>query len=145
MTQKDYEDIPGTYVFDADRSREGYHLNMFCISLGKQPNREAFKADPEGYLDQYPMTPEQRQAVLDREVGGPTLQRVPSETIARAHVGSFAVVAPPVRIRPGACAVWDRSHDCGQGRRARQSPFGPAPPTTVRTKGGTHLPSSRPR
>ena len=65
--QKDYEDIPGTFVFDADRSREGYHLNMFCISLGKQAGRDAFKADPEGYLDRFPMTPEQRQAVRDRD------------------------------------------------------------------------------
>lgn len=42
---KDYEDIPGTFVFDADRGREGYHLNQFCISLRKAPNREAFGAD----------------------------------------------------------------------------------------------------
>lgn len=67
MTKKDYEDIPGTFVFDADRSREGYHLNQFCISLGKGPNREAFKAGEEAYLDKYPMTAEQRQAVLDRD------------------------------------------------------------------------------
>jgi protocatechuate 4,5-dioxygenase alpha chain len=65
--KKDYEDIPGTFVFDADRSREGYHLNQFCISLGKQVNRDAFKADEEAYLDKFPMKPEQRQAVLDRD------------------------------------------------------------------------------
>ncbi len=67
MTKKEYEDIPGTFVFDADRSREGYHLNQFCISLGKQTNREAFKAGEETYLDAYPMTEEQRQAVLTRD------------------------------------------------------------------------------
>ncbi|MWD30061.1 protocatechuate 4,5-dioxygenase subunit alpha [Aquicoccus sp. SCR17] len=67
MTKKEYEDIPGTFVFDADRSREGYHLNMFCISLGKQVNRDAFKADPEAYLDKYPMTADQRAAILARD------------------------------------------------------------------------------
>lgn len=67
MTKKDYEDIPGTFVFDADRSREGYHLNQFCISLRLQKNRDAFNADEEAYLDAYPMTPEQRDAVLKRE------------------------------------------------------------------------------
>lgn len=67
MTQKDYEDIPGTFVFDADRSREGYHLNQFCISLRLQKNRDAFNAGEEAYLDQYPMTGEQRQAVRDRD------------------------------------------------------------------------------
>lgn len=73
---KDYDDIPGTFVFDADRSREGYHLNMFCISLRLQANRDAFRADPEAYLDRYAMSAEQRQAVRDRawnrliELGG---------------------------------------------------------------------------
>ncbi|EDZ40812.1 MAG: protocatechuate 4,5-dioxygenase subunit alpha [Planktotalea sp.] len=65
--EKNYEDIPGTYVFDADRSREGYHLNMFCISMRQAKNREAMKEDPEAYLAKYPMTAEQRQAVRDRD------------------------------------------------------------------------------
>lgn len=65
--EKNYEDIPGTYVFDADRSREGYHLNMFCISMRQAKNREAMKEDPEAYLAKYPMTEEQRQAVRDRD------------------------------------------------------------------------------
>lgn len=76
MPQKDYEDIPGTFVFDADRSREGYHLNQFCISLRLQTNRDAFNADEETYLSGYSMTAEQRNAVLERnwnrllELGG---------------------------------------------------------------------------
>lgn len=65
--KKDYEDIPGTFVFDADRGREGYQLNQFCISLRLQKNRDAFGADEEAYLDAYKMTGEQRQAVLDRD------------------------------------------------------------------------------
>jgi protocatechuate 4,5-dioxygenase alpha chain len=74
--KKDYEDIPGTFVFDADRGREGYQLNQFCISLRLQKNRDAFTADEPAYLDGYKMTPEQRAAVLDRnwnrmlELGG---------------------------------------------------------------------------
>ncbi|PIE13215.1 MAG: protocatechuate 4,5-dioxygenase subunit alpha [Rhodobacterales bacterium] len=67
MTEKDYDDIPGTLVFDADRSREGYHLNQFCISLRRQANRDAFNADEAAYLDKYPMTPEQRAAVQARD------------------------------------------------------------------------------
>ena len=63
---RDYNDIPGTYVMDGKHSRKGYHLNMFCMSLNKAENREAFRADEEAYLDTFPMTPEQRQAVLDR-------------------------------------------------------------------------------
>ena len=45
MTKKEYDDIPGTFVFDADRSREGYHLNQFCISLRLQKNRDDFNED----------------------------------------------------------------------------------------------------
>ena len=65
--EKNYEDIPGTYVFDADRSREGYHLNMFFISMRQAKNRESMREDPEAYLAKYPMTEEQRQAVRDRD------------------------------------------------------------------------------
>lgn len=64
--EKEYDDIPGTYVFDADRSREGYHLNMFCISLSKQENRDALAKDPEAYMARFPMSEAQKQAVRDR-------------------------------------------------------------------------------
>ena len=66
-TEPTYEDIPGTFVFDAKRSREGYHLNMFCMSLMKAENRKAFKADEARYLDKFPLTPEQREAILKRQ------------------------------------------------------------------------------
>ena len=62
---KNYLDIPGTTVFDADQSRKGYHLNQFCMSLMKHENRERFKADQRAYLDEWPMTQAQKQAVLD--------------------------------------------------------------------------------
>lgn len=61
------EDIPGTRIFTAARARQGYHLNQFAMSLMKPVNREAFKADERAYLDQWPMTAEQRHAVLKRD------------------------------------------------------------------------------
>jgi protocatechuate 4,5-dioxygenase alpha chain len=66
-TQKDYDDIPGTFVFDADRSRQGYHLNMFCMSLMKAENRKAFKENEASYLDRFALTPQQREAILKRD------------------------------------------------------------------------------
>jgi protocatechuate 4,5-dioxygenase alpha chain len=66
-TQTEFDDIPGTYLFDRHRSREGYHLNMFYFSLMKDENRKAFLADEENYLDRFPMTPEQRKAVIARD------------------------------------------------------------------------------
>jgi len=65
--KKPYDDIPGTTIFDAERSRQGYHLNMFAMSLMKAGNRERFKADERAYLDEWPMTEDQKQAVLDRD------------------------------------------------------------------------------
>ena len=64
---KDYDDIPGTYVFDGRHCRKGYHLNMFCMSLNKAEGRDAFRADEAAYLSRFPMTEAQRQAVLDRD------------------------------------------------------------------------------
>jgi protocatechuate 4,5-dioxygenase alpha chain len=71
-----YDDIPGTFVFDAERSREGYGINMFCMSLMKDENRKAFKADEAGYLKKFRLTPDQEDAILTRnynrmlELGG---------------------------------------------------------------------------
>lgn len=62
-----FEDIPGTRVFTAKRARQGYHLNQFAMSLMKPENRERWKADEGAYLDEWPLSDEQKQAVLDRD------------------------------------------------------------------------------
>ena len=63
----DYDDIPGTTVFDAARARDGYPINSFCMSLMKDENRKAFKADEAAYLKQFHMSPEQEKAILTRD------------------------------------------------------------------------------
>lgn len=63
----DYEDIPGTYVFNGRRCREGYHLNKFCKSLDVEANRNDFRVNPSDYLDNFPMTPEQRDLIEKRD------------------------------------------------------------------------------
>jgi protocatechuate 4,5-dioxygenase, alpha chain len=65
--QHEYDDIPGTFVFDAERSREGYGINMFCMSLMKDANRKAFKANEAEYLKKFNLTPAQAEAVLKRD------------------------------------------------------------------------------
>ena len=64
---KPYRDVPGTTIFDAEQARRGYHLNMFCMSLMRADNRARFKAGERAYLDDWPMTEEQKQAVLARD------------------------------------------------------------------------------
>jgi len=63
----EFDDIPGTTVFTAQRSHEGFHLNQFCMSLIKPENRERFKRDNRAYLDEWPMTEAQKQGVIDRD------------------------------------------------------------------------------
>ena len=65
---KPYLNIPGTTIFDADQARKGYWLNQFCMSLMKAENRERFKVNELGYLEEWLMTEEQKKAVLARDL-----------------------------------------------------------------------------
>jgi len=58
-----FDDIPGTRIYTAKRARQGYHLNQFAMSLMKAENREAWKADEKAYLERWPMSEAQKQAV----------------------------------------------------------------------------------
>ncbi len=63
----EFDDIPGTRVFTAARARKGYWLNQFCMTLMKAENRQRFRADERAYLDEWPMTEAQKQAVMARD------------------------------------------------------------------------------
>src|SRR5260370_41816163 len=63
----EFDDVPGTRVFTAERARQGFPLNQFCMSLMKPENRERFKVGERAFLDEWPLTEAQKQAVLDRD------------------------------------------------------------------------------
>lgn len=65
--ERDYHDVPGTYVLDGEHCRKGYAVNMFCMSLNQQTNRDAFRTGPDRYLDRFDLTVEQRRAILERD------------------------------------------------------------------------------
>jgi protocatechuate 4,5-dioxygenase alpha chain len=65
--ERDYHDIPGSYVQDGAHYRAGFRLNMFCMSLSDACNRDAFKSDEATYLGRFKLTQAQRNAVLNRE------------------------------------------------------------------------------
>jgi protocatechuate 4,5-dioxygenase alpha chain len=65
---KPYLDVPGTTVFDTEQARRGYWLNQFCMSLMSAENRARFKRDEAAYLDEWAMSADQKQAVLDRDM-----------------------------------------------------------------------------
>jgi protocatechuate 4,5-dioxygenase, alpha chain len=63
----EFSDIPGTTLFTTLSSRRAYQLHKFCQSLMKADNRAEFKSNEAAYLERFPMSPEQRQAVRDRD------------------------------------------------------------------------------
>jgi protocatechuate 4,5-dioxygenase alpha chain len=63
----EFDDIPGTRVFTAQRARKGYWLNQFAMSLMKEENRERFKADNAAYLAEWNLSDAARKAVLARD------------------------------------------------------------------------------
>lgn len=62
-----FKDIPGTTIFTLEHARKGFWLNQFCMSLRTEENRKRFLADNRKYLDEWQMTEEQKQAVIDRD------------------------------------------------------------------------------
>ena len=61
------EDIPGTRIFTAARARMGYQMNQCAMSLMNAENRARFKANERAYLDEWPLSEDQKQALLDRD------------------------------------------------------------------------------
>jgi len=63
-------DIPGTTLFDGKMAMKGYALNKMCYSFNKAENREAFRADEEGFMQAYGLNDEQKAAIRARDVLG---------------------------------------------------------------------------
>ncbi|HMN66267.1 MAG: protocatechuate 4,5-dioxygenase subunit alpha [Burkholderiaceae bacterium] len=60
--------IPGTTVFDGEQARKGYALNKMCFSFNEAANRAEFLRDEDAYCAKYGLTPQQREAIRNRNV-----------------------------------------------------------------------------
>lgn len=60
--------IPGTTPFDGNVAKKGYALNKMCFSFNDKANRDAFVADPEAYMQQYGLNPQQAEAIRSKQV-----------------------------------------------------------------------------
>lgn len=60
--------IPGTHLFDGAAAQRGYALNAMCYSFNDAANRQAFLSDEDAYCARFNLTPEQREAVAERNV-----------------------------------------------------------------------------
>ena len=63
----DYDDIPGTYVFNGENACTAYGLNKLLFSFNHEQNRKAFEENPAAYADQFRLTEEQRAALLGKD------------------------------------------------------------------------------
>ena len=66
----DYDDIPGTYVFNGENAYHAFGLNKLLFSFNHEENRKAFAEDPAAYADKFDLTPEQREALLGKDFLG---------------------------------------------------------------------------
>ena len=67
MSREDRLAGPDTYVFDGAASRLGYRMNKMFMSLRDAQAREAFLADEAAYCDRFGLSPQHKQAVLERD------------------------------------------------------------------------------
>lgn len=65
---KKIEAIPGTTIFDGVQAQKGYQLNKMCFSFNDAWCREEFLADEDAYCDKFELTPEQKDAIKERNV-----------------------------------------------------------------------------
>jgi protocatechuate 4,5-dioxygenase alpha chain len=63
----DYDDIPGTYVFNGENAYTAFGLNKLLFSFNHEENRKAFEEDPAAYADRFKLTDEQRNALLGKD------------------------------------------------------------------------------
>jgi protocatechuate 4,5-dioxygenase alpha chain len=66
----DYEDIPGTYVFDGRHAHGAYPLNKLLFSFNTEENRSEFDADPAAYCDKFGVTGKYKEMVVKKDFLG---------------------------------------------------------------------------
>ena len=63
-----HHNIPGTTLFDGDLAQKGLALNRMCFSFNSAGNRADFLRDEDAYCRRFGLTPQQREAVRQRNV-----------------------------------------------------------------------------
>jgi protocatechuate 4,5-dioxygenase, alpha chain len=69
-TKHDYEDIPGTYVFDGKHAHGAYALNKLLFSFNNEQNRTEFDRDPAAYCDKFDVSGKYKEFVLKKDFLG---------------------------------------------------------------------------
>ena len=66
----DYDDIPGTYVFDGKHAHGAYPLNKLLFSFNEEASRGEFDRDPAAYCDKYGVGGQYKDLVLNKDFLG---------------------------------------------------------------------------
>lgn len=66
----DYDDIPGTYVFDGETSHSAFALNKLLFSFNREECRQEFASDPAAYADRFGLNDKQKQALVNDDFLG---------------------------------------------------------------------------
>ena len=69
-TKHDYDDIPGTYVFDGKHAHESYPINKLLFSFCEEANRNEFDRDPAAYCDKFGVTGKYKEFILKQDFLG---------------------------------------------------------------------------
>jgi len=66
--RQQFQEIPGTTVFDGALAQKGYALNRMCYSFNSAENRDEFRRDEDAYCRKFGLNDEQRRAIANRNV-----------------------------------------------------------------------------
>ena len=66
----DYDDIPGTYVFDGETSHSAYALNKLLFSFNRESCRQEYARGPMAYADKFGLSDAQKKALIDDDFLG---------------------------------------------------------------------------
>jgi protocatechuate 4,5-dioxygenase alpha chain len=58
----------GTIKFDGPMATKGFALNKMCYSFNGSGGRDEFRKDEAAYCDKFGLTPEQKEAVIARDI-----------------------------------------------------------------------------
>lgn len=83
----DYDDLPGTVVFDGECTHSSYNLNKMAFSFNSPENRAEFAADMDAYCRKFELTDDQRVAVLAGDF--PALLRLGGNIYYLAKIAIF--------------------------------------------------------
>jgi protocatechuate 4,5-dioxygenase alpha chain len=65
--EHEYDEIPGTYVFDGKRAHPSYALNKLLFSFNREENRDEFARDPSAYCDKMGVAGKYKDCVVNND------------------------------------------------------------------------------